>query len=102
MENKKLYRTEGADAKLAGVCGGVAEYFNIDPSIVRIIWVVVCLCYGVGLVLYIVAALILPTKSQALNPTVEVKKESETEVNTDDGTYVEAEKVEDDNPIDNK
>ncbi len=102
MEKKKLYRTEGADAKLAGVCGGVAEYFGIDPSIVRILWAVVVLFYGFGLLLYIVAALILPTKTEAMKVTTEYKKEEDTEVNTKDGTYVEAEKVEEDDPIKNK
>ena len=101
MEKKKLYRTEGADAKIAGVCGGVAEYFGIDPSIVRILWAVVVLFYGFGLLLYIVAALILPTKTEAMKVTTEYKKE-DTEVNTNDGTYVEAEKVEEDDPIKNK
>ena len=40
---KKLYRTEGDAAKLAGVCGGVAEYFAIDPTIVRLLAVLLCL-----------------------------------------------------------
>ena len=37
-EPKKLYRTEGKAAMLAGVCGGIAEYFGLDPSIVRLLW----------------------------------------------------------------
>ena len=49
---------------VAGVCGGIGEYFNIDANLIRLIWVVVTLCsLGVGLVLYIVASLILPKKS---------------------------------------
>ena len=60
---KKLYRIEQG-AKLTGVCGGVAEYFNIDANIVRLIWVIVTLCsVGAGLILYIVASVLLPKKS---------------------------------------
>ncbi|WP_186567132.1 PspC domain-containing protein [Lawsonibacter celer] len=62
-EPKKLYRIEQG-AKLTGVCGGVAEYFNIDANIVRLIWVIVTLCsVGAGLILYIVASVLLPKKS---------------------------------------
>ncbi len=60
---KKLYRTEGRDAVLAGVCGGIAEYFNVDPNIVRIITAVLIVCAGLSLWVYIIAALILPKKS---------------------------------------
>ena len=62
-EPKKLYRIEQG-AKLTGVCGGVAEYFNIDANIVRLIWVIVTLCsVGAGLILYIVASILLLKKS---------------------------------------
>ncbi|HCX64084.1 MAG TPA: PspC domain-containing protein [Eubacteriaceae bacterium] len=59
---KKLYRNK-AEGKIAGVCQGVAEYFDIDPSIVRLIWVIAIIWGGVGLILYIACALILPDKS---------------------------------------
>ena len=63
-EPKRLYRVE-REAKLAGVCGGVAEDFNIDAHVVRLIWVIVTLIsFGVGLVLYLVAAFLLPKKSE--------------------------------------
>lgn len=57
--NKRLYKSS-ADKVLAGVCGGVAEYFDIDPVIVRLIWVLATLLYGVGLIFYIIAAIIIP------------------------------------------
>ena len=63
-EPKKLYRTEGPAALLAGVCGGVAEYFALDPSLVRLVWAALCCLWGTGIVLYLVAAVILPRKSQ--------------------------------------
>jgi len=63
MEQKRFYKIE--DGKIiAGVCGGVAEYFSIDPSIVRIGWAVVSLAWGAGIIAYIVAAIVLPYKSQ--------------------------------------
>ena len=62
---KRLYRTEGRDAVLAGVCGGIAEYFNIDPNIVRILTAILIIPGGVSVWVYIIAALILPKKSEA-------------------------------------
>lgn len=63
-ETKKLYRVE-VGAKLAGVCGGIGEFFNIDPNILRLIWAVFTVfSVGTGLVLYLIAALILPKKSE--------------------------------------
>ena len=62
MENKKLYRTEGPDAKLFGVCGGIAEYFNLDPTLVRVGWAILTLS-GVSILIYIICALIMPKKS---------------------------------------
>ena len=56
---KKLYRTEGEAAKLAGVCGGVAEYFNVDPTLIRLLFVLLG-CTGSGVLAYIIAAVIIP------------------------------------------
>lgn len=51
------------DKKLCGVCGGIAEYFNIDSTIVRIIWgVVTVLGVGSPILIYIVCALVMPHK----------------------------------------
>ena len=58
--NKKLYRSK-TDQKIAGVCAGLAEYLNIDPTIVRVIWALVALC-GAGVLAYIVCALVIPEK----------------------------------------
>ena len=63
-EPKRLYRTENGAAMLCGVCGGIAEYFNIDPSIVRLLWAALVIVGGTGILLYIIAAIILPRKSQ--------------------------------------
>ncbi|NLK73529.1 MAG: PspC domain-containing protein [Clostridiales bacterium] len=59
MMNNRIYKSS-RDKVLAGVCGGVAEYFNIDPVIVRLIWVIATLAGGAGLLVYIIAAIIMP------------------------------------------
>ena len=64
-ETKKLYRLD--HGALAGVCGGVAEYFNVDANLVRLIWVALCFAGTAGLWLYVAAALLLPKKSQVYN-----------------------------------
>lgn len=61
--NRKLYRTEGPDAKLFGVCGGLAEYFNIDPTLIRVALVLLVWLGGLSLWVYLLAALIIPRKS---------------------------------------
>jgi len=49
-----------ANKKIAGVCSGVAEYFNIDPTIVRIIWLILVLCFGIGIIAYLIAWIVFP------------------------------------------
>ncbi len=63
---KKLYKIEEGK-KLDGVCGGIAEYFNIDPTLIRLIWALVTLCtVGVGLIGYLICAVIMPKKSEVI------------------------------------
>ena len=57
---KRLYRTEGPDALLCGVCGGIARYFNVDPTVVRVATVLLVAFAGLSLWVYIIAALIIP------------------------------------------
>lgn len=59
MENKRLYRST-TNCMLAGVCGGIAEYFNLDPTLIRLAWVLFCALGGSGVLAYIVAAIIIP------------------------------------------
>ena len=61
MEGKKLYKSNTAK-KIAGVYGGIAEYFNIDSTLVRLGWVVFSLLGGSGLLAYIIAAIIMPDR----------------------------------------
>jgi phage shock protein C len=59
MGTRKLYRST-TDTVIAGVCGGLAEYFDIDPTIMRLIFVVLALAAGPGLLLYIIMCIVVP------------------------------------------
>ena len=61
--NKRIYKNR-EKKMLCGVCAGLAEYFDIDPTIVRVLWAVVSLGYGIGLLSYIVCAIVFPDKSE--------------------------------------
>ena len=56
---KKLYKSN-TNKVIDGVCGGIGEYFNIDPTLVRLAWVVFCALGGSGLLANIIMALIIP------------------------------------------
>ncbi len=60
---KRLYRTTNSDAVLCGVCGGIARYFNIDSTVVRVATVLLVAFAGLSLWVYVIAALIIPTQS---------------------------------------
>ncbi len=62
MNEKHLCRSS-TDKRLAGVCGGIAQYFGIDSTIVRLIWFLVSWAYGLGLLAYLACALIMPKDS---------------------------------------
>lgn len=59
--SKKLYRSY-TNRMICGVCGGIGEFFNIDATIVRLIWALFCLV-GAGLIFYIIAAIVIPNQS---------------------------------------
>lgn len=58
---KRLYRSRG-DKMLGGVCGGIAEYFNMDSSLVRILWVLFTLMGGSGLLIYLICLVVIPSR----------------------------------------
>lgn len=57
--NRKLYRSRD-DQMIAGVCAGLAEYFDMDPSIMRILFVALALSFGHGLLVYLLLLLVMP------------------------------------------
>lgn len=59
MEKKRLYKSE-SDKKICGVCSGIAKYFSIDPTLVRLGLVAFCVLGGSGILAYIVCALVMP------------------------------------------
>ena len=60
MADKKLVRS--ADKKIAGVCGGLAEYFGLDVSLIRIIWALCVIFGGIGLLAYLICWIVMPAQ----------------------------------------
>ena len=56
----KTIRKSQENKKICGVCGGIGEYLNVDPTLIRLLWVVFSLAGGAGLLCYIIAAIIMP------------------------------------------
>lgn len=59
MEKKKLYKSQ-KDKKICGVCAGIANYFSLDPTVVRLALVAFCLLGGSGILAYIICAIVMP------------------------------------------
>jgi phage shock protein C len=59
MMQKKLYKSV-TDKKIDGVCAGIGEYFGIDPTVIRLAWVLFCVLGGSGILAYIICAMIIP------------------------------------------
>lgn len=57
--NKRLYRSN-TNKMVAGICGGIAEYFRLDPTLVRLGWLLFCAAGGSSFLVYIIAALVIP------------------------------------------
>ena len=65
---KRLYRSR-SDRKIAGVCGGMAQYFGIDPVIPRIVWVALILGAGIGLLAYLICWIVIPNEPAGVTAT---------------------------------
>ena len=59
---KRLYRTKEKDSILGGVCGGIGDYFNVDPVLIRLVWVLFFFAWGTGVIAYLIAWIIIPRK----------------------------------------
>lgn len=72
--NKKVYRSK-TDVKISGVCGGIAEYFNIDATLIRLLWVIVSFMSGLfmGLVAYVVCVFVIPEDPGCIDVEYEEK-----------------------------
>lgn len=71
--NKRLYRSR-KDQQIAGVCGGVADYLGVDPTIVRLLWVIFAIAGGPGLLLYVIMWAIVPEEPEFVQATVNKAK----------------------------
>ncbi len=71
---KKLCKSK-TDRKIAGVCGGLAQYFGIDSTLIRLALVLLVLCAGTGLLAYIIAAIVLPDEDEIVTVS-ETNKEN--------------------------
>ncbi len=60
---KKLYKSNN-NKMLDGVCAGIAEYFDIDPTLIRLGWVVLTIAGGAGILGYVICALVIPRKPE--------------------------------------
>jgi len=66
--HKKLMRSS-TDKKIAGVCAGLGDYFDIDPTIVRVLWLLFLFCAGGGLLAYVILWIVLPVAPGGIIPT---------------------------------
>ncbi len=62
---RKLYRSR-PDRKLAGVCGGLAEFFSLDPTLIRVLFVILALAGGSGIVIYLAMWIMVPNQPQSV------------------------------------
>jgi len=69
---KKLYRSRN-NRMIAGICGGLAEYFDIDPIIIRLITLILVLSLGAGLIAYIIAWIVIPKEPGTVSTEISVK-----------------------------
>jgi phage shock protein C len=60
---RKLVRSS-TDRKLAGVCGGLAEYFNLDPTLIRVLFIVLAVLGGSGIIIYLAMWILVPSQPQ--------------------------------------
>ena len=68
MARAKLIRPQ-AGRKIAGVCAGVAEYFDLDVTLVRVIWLILAFCGGGGLIAYLIGWIVMPSESEVVQTT---------------------------------
>jgi phage shock protein PspC (stress-responsive transcriptional regulator) len=78
MENKRLYRSQ-KNSVIAGVCGGLADYFNVDPILIRGLFIVAILAGGGGVLVYIVLWIITPVEAGVFSRPVENKSATNEE-----------------------
>ncbi len=62
MTSRRFYRASKKNSLIAGVCAGIAEYLDVDPTIIRLIWTVGSFLWGLGIVAYLIGWIIIPRR----------------------------------------
>ena len=88
--NKTLYRTED-DKMIGGVCGGLGKYFEIDPTIVRLLFALIFFGFGAGFMIYVLLWIIMPDEKMLQAKEQEINKMQETSSSTVEGEVIEKE-----------
>ncbi len=78
MSSKKLYRIP-SEGMIAGICAGLGEYLGLDPTVVRLVFVLLAFGGGSGVLIYIIMWLIVPIKPESALTSVEVEESEESE-----------------------
>ena len=83
---KRLYKSE--KKIVCGVCGGIADYFNIDPTIVRLIWVIVtCVSKGIAIIAYIICAIIMQERPSSSSDWDSMKRANDDNFKEEDKEF---------------
>jgi phage shock protein C len=64
---KRLFRSRD-NRVIAGICGGMGEYFNVDPVVLRIVWLLLILGFGTGVLAYLICWIVIPTEPLVIVP----------------------------------
>ena len=81
---KEELRRSATDVKICGVCGGIAEYLGVDSNLVRLIWIAVSVFAGTGILLYILAAVLMPKANETRKDLQEVVQPEHSGANARD------------------
>ena len=94
MATKRLYKSQ--EKKICGVCGGIAEYLGIDPTLIRLPWAIITCCtVGTGLIAYFVCAIVMADRPSSEPDWDNMKRANEyTESDKEFNSYFEKEKQE--------
>lgn len=97
---KKLYRSR-QDRMIGGVCGGIAEYFEIDSTLVRLAFLLVVFAGGAGVLAYIIGWIIIPERPSSSRETIIYEDENDFNVNNGGNPY-QNDNIKEETPVDEK
>ncbi len=86
MAKKTLYRSK-SNKVIAGVCGGIGEYLDIDPTVIRLLWVIITIPWGFGVIAYIICMFIIP-EEPAGKSVKKVKESPKAEILEHEGKII--------------